>query len=774
VARIAQSQPRQIGYGIFIFLLAVYLLCYSGRIHVIDETYMLAVTESLGKGRLDANQAASLQWGSWEPGRVNRYTTGTFAPSGDMFCKKGIGISLLAFPFFWSSSVLPGIGAVHGAFLTNAFLTALTGGILFACLLALGFSIHAALACSLTFGLGTLAWPYARTFLSEPLAGLGFLLALWGCSLFHRTADHRTAFLGGLGYGVALLALPAAVFSFPIFLAAMVGSVALSRTDGPGRRSWKALGGWLAGAAGPFLIYLLYNSLRFGSPLDNGSRFLLQDFSLPVYKGLIGLLVSPARGLLFYSPVLLLALPGYWIGFRKHKLEFSLIAAVVGLYLVFYAAFKGWHGSWSWGPRYLVPLLPLMAVPAAAAWEAVRAKRHVVGYVLLAFLVAASVFVQLVGNAGDPIVTEFRLSDRLASQGDEWYYWGREGLFDPRWSPLVLQAQDVMQGHLDLGWVHQGQVDVLALGAGMLGLIAGTLTLWMAFAPGARFRLVALLALSILLLDAWVMAARVTASPSYDVEPDGRLQVLAHVVSNQEAGDALISAVPYLGELVMDRYPTLPPVYGLLRGQEDYPEIVGLLAQAARSHSRLWFLSVWTPSADPSSHVELWLATHTFPVETWEFGGYRLNLFSTPAEPDLGGPIGAVFGNLFRLERFAVSHRNGEQSTILQLALEWQALRPAAQDYQVFVHVYNRQGELVAQADHSPVEGFYPTSTWSPGQVVQDRIAVELPPELGAGAYQLAVGLYDWRSGERLTVYSESGGPALPDGRVWLVGPSGH
>lgn len=671
-------------------------------------------------------------------------------------------------------SILPGVGAVHGALLTNAFITALTGSILFAYLFTLGFSMHTASACSLLFGLGTLAWPYARLFFSEPLAALGFLLAVWGCSLFHRTADHRAAFLGGLGYGVALLALPAALFAFPIFLAAMVGSVALSRVDRRGRRFWKAMGGWLAGVAGPLLIYLLYNLLRFGSPLDNGSRFLLQDFNLPVYKGLIGLLVSPARGLFLYSPVLLLALPGYWMGFQARKLEFFLNTAVVGFYLVFYAAFKGWHGSWAWGPRYLVSLLPLMTVPVAAVWEAARATRRIVGCVLIALLVVASLLAQVLGSVGDPIAAEFRLSDEFATQGDEWYYWGRGALFDLRWSPLVLQAKHVLQGHLDLGWVHQGHVDIPALGAGLLGLTAGALTLCMAFTPSARFRRVALLALLILLLDAWVMVARATAMPSYDVEPDGRLQVLTYVVSNRRAGDALLSAVPYLGELMMDRYPNLPPVYGLLRGQEDYPEIVGLLERATENHSRLWFLSVWTPPADPNNRVELWLATHTFPLETREFGGYRLTLFSTPTEPALSGHMGAVFGDLFRLERFALAHRVEEQSTILQLTLEWQALRPADRDYQVFVHVYDRQGELITQADHSPVAGFYPTSTWSLGQVVQDRVAVELPAALNAGAYQLAVGVYDWRSGERLAAFWEADGVVSPDGRVWLVGPSGH
>lgn len=147
-----------------------------------------------------------MQWGFAEIGQL-----GTFAPSGDLFCKKGVGISLLAFPLFWFSSLFPEIGAVHGALLTNAVLTALTGCGLFRCLLAIGFSRRDSLVCALVFGMGTLAWPCARLFFSEPVASAGLLLAFYGCALFHLRASLRSALYCGLGTGIAILALPGPV-----------------------------------------------------------------------------------------------------------------------------------------------------------------------------------------------------------------------------------------------------------------------------------------------------------------------------------------------------------------------------------------------------------------------------------------------------------------------------------------------------------------------------------------------------------------------------------
>lgn len=53
-----EIEQHWIAKGICLFLLALYVLTYSGRIHVVDEAYLLAATESFSKGRLDTNQVA--------------------------------------------------------------------------------------------------------------------------------------------------------------------------------------------------------------------------------------------------------------------------------------------------------------------------------------------------------------------------------------------------------------------------------------------------------------------------------------------------------------------------------------------------------------------------------------------------------------------------------------------------------------------------------------------------------------------------------------------
>ena len=80
------------------------------------------------------------------------------------------------------------------------------------------------------------------------------------------------------------------------------------------------------------------------------------------------------------------------------------------------------------------------------------------------------------------------------------------------------------------------------------------------------------------------------------------------------------------------------------------------------------------------------------------------------------------------------------------LTLYWQAIAPVDRDYSVFVHASDRDRidtpeAIVAQADSfAPVYGWYPTSRWSPGEIVRDDYRIDVPP--GRSAKIISVGLY--------------------------------
>jgi hypothetical protein len=72
-------------------------------------------------------------------------------------------------------------------------------------------------------------------------------------------------------------------------------------------------------------------------------------------------------------------------------------------------------------------------------------------------------------------------------------------------------------------------------------------------------------------------------------------------------------------------------------------------------------------------------------------------------------------------------------------------------DLQLYAHLRDPQtGATVAQADGPPLDGWYPTSWWEPGEVVVDERVFPLPNDVRPGAYELVIGWYDLGSGERL------------------------
>src|SRR5262249_4312408 len=129
----------------------------------------------------------------------------------------------------------------------------------------------------------------------------------------------------------------------------------------------------LVALAGAVLCSL--NVRWFGHPL--GALALVQDVNSQVHgtgatfgihpEAFLGLLASPSRGLLVFSPIVLVAAAGVrqaiTDGWRS-PLGWCILA-LAAQYAV-YGSFAVWWGGHTYGPRYLLDILPV-AVPVAAA-----------------------------------------------------------------------------------------------------------------------------------------------------------------------------------------------------------------------------------------------------------------------------------------------------------------------------------------------------------------------------------------------------------------------
>ena len=102
--------------------------------------------------------------------------------------------------------------------------------------------------------------------------------------------------------------------------------------------------------------------------------------------------------------------------------------------------------------------------------------------------------------------------------------------------------------------------------------------------------------------------------------------------------------------------------------------------------------------------------------------------------------------------------------------LFWQALGDTDEDYTVFLHAVDERGRRWGQDDRRPNQGGYPTPVWSAGDVIVDQYWPAIDPCAPEGEVQLVAGLYNWETGERLTV-DATGMDGVPLGRFEIIPP---
>lgn len=137
----------------------------------------------------------------------------------------------------------------------------------------------------------------------------------------------------------------------------------------------------------------IYNYVRMGSPLRPATTAEQYSFALEltgsIPRGLFGLFFSPGRGLLIFSPIcfLLFTLPFIWSRFpHAGKRLIWMFTLGATMYVTLIAKLPGWN-TFGWGPRYLIPVMPIIFLPVAFAIEMLWSKWRVAIVPLIALSV---------------------------------------------------------------------------------------------------------------------------------------------------------------------------------------------------------------------------------------------------------------------------------------------------------------------------------------------------------------------------------------------------
>ena len=398
--RMTALRARGIAALVFCSALALYTLTAGGSLTSTDAVVTFDLTSSLVERHSMALSGNVLGL------EANRGVDGRF------YSQYGIGQSIYNIPFYIAGKLAarlaprrigkPDTLLKAAVAMGSAVAAALAVLLIWSLSHRLGATPRGACIAALTAAISSPLWPYSKFGFSTALTaalliGAVRLLAevvapgtagripgeTTGAKRGIDAAPHpgardvRYAAAAGvvIGFGwltrheMALLLLP--------FGAALVLAARERRTQVP----WRPISALAGAAAAGGVLWAWYNIVRFGSPVSVGYSPRLD------VSGYAAFLIAPAGSIALFAPVAIV----WGIGIAWARWGASIRVLLIGPVITFYAfygALADWAGGRSYGPRYLVPFLVLLAPGAAALWDAGGRRRRIV----LAVCVVAALF----------------------------------------------------------------------------------------------------------------------------------------------------------------------------------------------------------------------------------------------------------------------------------------------------------------------------------------------------------------------------------------------
>ncbi|MFB3895515.1 MAG: ArnT family glycosyltransferase [bacterium] len=341
---------------VFFLFFSVYLLLFgrAQEYSYADGSLMFNVTKSI------------VEDGSFKS-RVPGYYRGDVYLA---YSKYGLGFSVITVPFYLVTKCLANliepqaidIITRFAPMLANVFITAVTCVVLFLFAFRLFRKRYIAFFIALLYGFATLAWPYSRYDFSEPLTGLCLLLAIYTLVLYQQTKKIFWLTLSSIAISYAIFTRIIELVIVLPWLLFLIWYLKKDRIPA----NLKLISSILVPFIITILLFFWYNYYRFGNILVTGyeediyrSRAFLNSFMIGIY----GLLFSPGKGIFWYSPPILLSVFAYIFFWNQNRPLSLLCLVIILLHILIYSSWYAWEGGWCWGPRNLVPIIPILILP---------------------------------------------------------------------------------------------------------------------------------------------------------------------------------------------------------------------------------------------------------------------------------------------------------------------------------------------------------------------------------------------------------------------------
>lgn len=336
------------------------------------------------------------------------------------------GVSFSAIPFYIIGQKF-GVPQLTSYFLITLF-GLLNAFLIFRLSRKLGASFYSSLIAGFVFLFATNAFNYSFSFTQHNISTTIILLAILN-TLGKRSWLSNILFgiLAGIG---VLVDIPNLIMILPAGLYAFFQSFNLEKL-GENKKVFtvrSSVVGFIIGVIPFLIIFGWYNHATTGSyttlaqsigrtdifdsnvtqqNANVNTDALAPDQSKPIglslpfdtrkqLNGFFILLISNQRSWLFYSPVILLGIFGFWIAFRngKRKTAIQILISTILLNILLYSMFGDPYGGWAFGTRYLIPGASLMSVGLALF---LTEKRNIFTYSIFAVLLIYSIGINSAG-----------------------------------------------------------------------------------------------------------------------------------------------------------------------------------------------------------------------------------------------------------------------------------------------------------------------------------------------------------------------------------------
>lgn len=336
------------------------------------------------------------------PDRRNIHLSRTKSKDGKSYSPTGLGYSISLLPAVFLEDVFLELSSSEpiSAFplendwpvllftsMTNAFWGALFVVFLYLFFKEVNIKHKDSLLLSFSFAVGTNIFVHTKhTFPHMMFVALmtGIFLSL---KLYSKTNKKLFMFLSGLSYGLVILTYnPTYLLILPAIGLYYLFTTKFKLSINDLLLLIKNIVIAFLGLLPSLYTYFWFNNIRFGGATHTGygSAGIPLPTIPPAYvilEGIWGLLLSPGKSIFIYSPILLILIL-FWFKFKKKYLP-ELIAGLTIFFIYLWQMgtllgdvdFLVWHGDSSWGPRYMLPILPLLFVVIAVIYKELSKKQ---------------------------------------------------------------------------------------------------------------------------------------------------------------------------------------------------------------------------------------------------------------------------------------------------------------------------------------------------------------------------------------------------------------